>query len=87
MIFQQELILPEYKRGFHLITSLIIKALPNLPETGLLHVFIKHTSAGLTLNENADYTVREDFTSFFNKIDNLFNSFFIEINKIDNISK
>ena len=67
MIVQKEIKLPEFSRGFHLITSLLIKFLPVLPETGLLHLFIKHTSAGLTINENADYTVRSDFNDYFNK--------------------
>ena len=48
--------LPHYPRGFHLITRDIISQLPALPESGLLVVFIKHTSAGLTINENADRT-------------------------------
>ena len=46
--------LPHYSRGFHLITRDIVSQLPALPESGLLVVFIKHTSAGLTINENAD---------------------------------
>ncbi|MEI8203735.1 MAG: secondary thiamine-phosphate synthase enzyme YjbQ [Bacteroidota bacterium] len=66
MIIQKEITLPEFERGFHLITSMIINELHDLPEKGLLNVFIKHTSAGLTINENADYTVRVDFQSFFN---------------------
>ncbi|MCF6184332.1 MAG: secondary thiamine-phosphate synthase enzyme YjbQ [Bacteroidales bacterium] len=68
MIYQKEITVPSLKRGYHLITSNIISELPDLPRTGLLHIFIKHTSAGLTLNENADYTVREDFEKVFNKI-------------------
>ncbi|MCT4587054.1 MAG: secondary thiamine-phosphate synthase enzyme YjbQ [Carboxylicivirga sp.] len=58
----------KYSRGFHLITDEVIAALPNLPKEGLLNVFIQHSSAGLTLNENADYTVREDFEAVFNKL-------------------
>ncbi len=58
--------LPEFKRGFHLITHLVLEKIENIPENGLLHVFIKHTSAGLTINENADPTVREDFENVFN---------------------
>nr|WP_262896406.1 secondary thiamine-phosphate synthase enzyme YjbQ [Carboxylicivirga marina] len=58
----------EYSRGFHLITREVESALSKLPKTGLLNVFIKHSSAGLTLNENADYTVREDFETVFNKM-------------------
>lgn len=57
-----------YPRGFHLITNEVEAQLPKLPETGLLHLFIKHTSAGLTLNENADPTVRTDFESSFNNL-------------------
>jgi len=65
MIKQIEFSLPEYKRGFHLITSLILKQVGELPETGLLHLFVKHTSAGLTINENADPSVLADFKTFF----------------------
>ncbi len=60
--------LPHYNRGFHLITDQIKRQLPDLPEHGLLVVFIKHTSAALTLNENADPDVRHDFNSFFNRL-------------------
>jgi len=68
VVEQIEVRLGEYKRGFHLITNEIVSQLPELPEYGLLHIFIKHSSAGLTLNENADYTVREDFETVFNKL-------------------
>ena len=68
MIKQVEIILKEYNRGFHLITNEVVSALPDLPDCGLLNVFIKHSSAGLSLNENADYTVREDFETVFNKL-------------------
>ena len=69
-IFQHELTLPEYPRGFHLITSHVLKAIPEIEQitTGQLTVFIKHTSASLTVNENADPTVRKDFESHFNKM-------------------
>lgn len=67
MTKQKEIILPAFPRGFHLITQHIEREI-DLPETGLLHVFIKHTSAGLTINENADPTVREDFESSFNQL-------------------
>lgn len=60
--------LPHYNRGFHLVTRDIVSHLPELPESGLLFVFIKHTSAALTLNENADPSVRHDFNTFFNKL-------------------
>jgi secondary thiamine-phosphate synthase enzyme len=68
MIQQVEITLPRLGRGYHLITSVIGRELPELPEKGLLHIFVKHTSAGITLNENADPTVRGDFESFINKM-------------------
>jgi len=68
MITQTEIILPSYSRGFHLITREVLSQLPNLPDAGLLNVFIKHTSAGLTINENADPSVRVDYENIFNKI-------------------
>lgn len=68
MITQTEITLKDYSRGFHLITHLIEQKLPVLPKTGLVHLLIKHTSAGLTLNENADPSVRDDFESFINKL-------------------
>jgi secondary thiamine-phosphate synthase enzyme len=68
MIQQKEITLPRLGRGYHLITSLIEKELPQLPEKGLLHILVKHTSAGITLNENADPDVRTDFESFMNKM-------------------
>jgi secondary thiamine-phosphate synthase enzyme len=64
MIFQKEISLPPLPRGFHLITDHITRVLPE--SSGLLNVFIKHTSASLTLNENADPTVRQDFETHFN---------------------
>ena len=56
------------KRGFHVITSQIIEKLPQIQKIkiGLVNIFIKHTSASLTINENADFTVRNDFESHFN---------------------
>lgn len=68
-MFQQSLALPAKKRGFHLITAEITRALPELAELkkGICQVFIQHTSASLTINENADPTVRMDFETFFNK--------------------
>ena len=60
--------LPHYPRGFHLITRHIAQQLPPLPEHGLVVIFIKHTSAALTINENADPDVRKDFQSFFNRL-------------------
>lgn len=55
-------------RGFHLITGEVLRYLPALPRVGLLHLFIKHTSAGLTINENADPDVRVDMESIFNQL-------------------
>ena len=68
-IHQQTLKLQERKRGFHLITKEIIQVLPEIKEikTGICQVFIQHTSASLTINENADPTVRKDFEMYFNK--------------------
>jgi secondary thiamine-phosphate synthase enzyme len=68
MIEQIEIKLPQFKRGYHLVTSLVEKQLPSLPEKGLLHILVKHTSAGITINENADPSVRTDFESFINKM-------------------
>lgn len=67
--FQKEITLPAYPRGFHLITGHVLEALPEIAriETGVLHVFIRHTSASLTVNENADPTVREDFEAHFDR--------------------
>ncbi len=67
--FQRELSLKPYPRGFHLITHEVETAIPELKniKVGTLQVFIKHTSASLTINENADPTVRSDFESHFNK--------------------
>ena len=68
--FQKEIKLQAFSRGFHLITSDILRALPELKQinVGQLQVFIKHTSASLTINENADPTVRLDFESHINKM-------------------
>jgi secondary thiamine-phosphate synthase enzyme len=69
-VIQKNITLPPFPRGFHLITELVERALPELRsiQTGMLQVFIKHTSAGLTLNEDADPTVRKDFESHFNQM-------------------
>ncbi|MFC4424740.1 secondary thiamine-phosphate synthase enzyme YjbQ [Deinococcus navajonensis] len=65
---QHELTLRPYPRGFHLITREVVQAVPELPgvHAGLLHVFIQHTSASLSLNENASPDVRRDFERYFN---------------------
>lgn len=67
MINQVEFSLAAKTRGFHIITSEILDKV-DLPEKGILTLFIKHTSAGLTINENADPTVLDDFESSFNHI-------------------
>lgn len=68
--FQKEITLASRSRGFHLVTNDILREVPELAEfkTGLFHVFIQHTSASLSLNENADPTVRSDFESHFNEM-------------------
>jgi secondary thiamine-phosphate synthase enzyme len=68
MVNQVEFSLPEYQRGFHIITSQVLNQIKELPEMGVLHLFIQHTSAGLIINENADSTVLTDFESSFNHI-------------------
>ena len=67
---QREILLPAYARGFHLITSHILEGMPELRgvQTGLLHLLLKHTSASLTLNENADPSVRRDFERHMNQM-------------------
>ncbi len=60
--------LPEFRRGYHLVTAEILRHIPALPRNGLMVLFIKHTSAALTLNENADPDVRRDFAAFFDRI-------------------
>jgi secondary thiamine-phosphate synthase enzyme len=67
MIRQYHIQLPAMKRGFHLITDHILKHVDELPATGLLHVFIMHTSAALTVNENADSDVRKDMESWIDR--------------------
>jgi len=64
---QREITLPARPRGFHLVTREVTGALPELGNVraGLLHLFIRHTSASLTLNENASPDVREDFERWF----------------------
>jgi secondary thiamine-phosphate synthase enzyme len=69
MWLQKELNLKARPRGFHLITDELLRELPELRtiKIGMMNVFIMHTSASLTLNENADPTVRQDFESYFNR--------------------
>lgn len=68
--YQTEIVLEPYPRGFHLITGEVLRAIPEIKniQAGILQVFIKHTSASLTINENADPTVRDDFESHMNQM-------------------
>ena len=66
MNFQKEITVGPFPRGFHIITNDILNELPIF--TGLAHVFIKHTSASLTINENADSDARDDFETHFNQM-------------------
>ena len=68
--FQKKLRLPNYPQGYHLITEKIEAAIPEIEQfqVGFLQVFIQHTSAALTINENADPTVRKDFQTFVNEL-------------------
>lgn len=68
-MIQKEITLEPRKRGFHLVTREILEQIPelNAVKSGIVHIFIKHTSASLTINENADPTVRQDFETFFNR--------------------
>jgi secondary thiamine-phosphate synthase enzyme len=68
MIRQVAFSLPPSRRGFHVVTASVLNAIGELPETGLLHLYIKHTSAGITINENADPSVLTDFETFFRKL-------------------
>lgn len=60
--------LPRLNKGFHLITDILLKNTGKLPDSGLMHFFIMHSSAGLTINENADPSVRNDFENTFNRL-------------------
>ena len=68
--FQKEISLDPHPRGFHLITGQILEEVPEIKKIniGWMQLFIKHTSASLTINENADPTVRTDFESHMNKL-------------------
>lgn len=68
MIRQTEFTLRPRSRGFHLVTDEISSNLPPLPDTGLVHLFIKHTSAGLSINENADPDVCTDLEAIFDRL-------------------
>lgn len=68
--YQKEIQLSQKQRGFHLVTSEIVLSIKEISDIdiGVLHVFIKHTSASLAINENADFTVREDFEAHINEM-------------------
>jgi secondary thiamine-phosphate synthase enzyme len=68
MVQQMEFTLSPHRLGFHLITDIVVQHLPDLPASGLLHLFIQHTSAALAINENADPSVLHDFNSSFDRI-------------------
>ncbi|MCP9236911.1 secondary thiamine-phosphate synthase enzyme YjbQ [Lewinella sp. JB7] len=68
MVAQSTFRLAARPRGFHVVTAEITRHLPTLPRTGLLHLFIQHTSAAITVNEAADPDVLADFESIFNKL-------------------
>ena len=68
MVTQTTFRLPAHRRGFHVITREVTEQLPPLPQAGLLHLFIQHTSAAITVNEAADPDVLVDFESVFNQL-------------------
>lgn len=68
MVNQTTFTLHSRGRGFHLVTPEVVRNLPALPRTGLLHLFIKHTSAGLSLNENVDPDVQTDLAAIFDHL-------------------
>ena len=68
MIQQTEITLTPKPRGFHLVTSEIVRQLPRLPRIGIVNIFCKHTSCGLSINENADPDVRGDMETIFNHL-------------------
>lgn len=70
MWIQKQLHLKAKPRGFHLVTHEIVSQLPELPQiqTGLAHIFLQHTSASLTINENADADVRHDLENYFSRL-------------------
>lgn len=68
--FQKEIVVQAKSRGFHIITEEVVSHVPEIRDisVGIMHLFVKHTSASLTVNENADPTVREDFEAHINKM-------------------
>ena len=67
VVRQFEILLNSYPRGFHLITAEILQSISTFPQTGICHIFIQHTSAGIMINENADVDVRIDFEAWFDR--------------------
>jgi secondary thiamine-phosphate synthase enzyme len=67
-MFQKEISLPALRRGVHLIDNYIYEALPELPTVGMLNIFVKHTSAAISINENADPSVRDDMENFIERL-------------------
>jgi len=68
MIKQYEINISPQKRGFHLITSMVVNKIGKFPNEGLLHLFLQHTSAAIAINENVDDDVRKDFESIINRL-------------------
>lgn len=68
MIEQKEISLAARRRGVHLVTSEVLRAMPQLPSTGIVNILIKHTSAALAVNENADPDVRADLAAIFDRM-------------------
>ena len=68
MVQQYFITLPAFKRGFHLITHRVLSEISEMPSTGIFNLFIQHTSAGLSINENADPSVRVDYEQIFNRL-------------------
>jgi secondary thiamine-phosphate synthase enzyme len=68
MVFQKEITLRGFSRGFHLITRIVEDNIGDLPEKGLLNILVKHTTAAVVINENADPSVRSDFRSFTDRL-------------------
>ena len=68
MIWQKEIVLPPYSKGIHIITNNIDRNLESVCNIGILHIFLKHTSAGLLINENADPSVLSDMERYFSDL-------------------
>lgn len=68
MVKHYEISVGPFSRGFHIITKEITDTVGEMPQDGLMHIFLKHTSAGLCINENADASVRDDFKLFFERL-------------------